>query len=295
MRKTLLLAVFILTSYALCLAQNESQKPAKLSAEEIVAKHLASIGKTEDLAAVKTRVMTGEGKVSFTPTGVEYAKGVAQFASAENMMIFAMLFDKKDYSYEKAAFDGKEQTIGYSNGRRSLLGDFLKTQDAVLKEGLFGGALSSAWPLLDLKAKNAKVTYAGTVEIDGKQAYKLKYVSRTGDLQISLYFDAENFHHLRTEYKYSIDATMGRSATTSPSSKPTYVSLTEDFEDFKTAGKLTLPMTYKIAAIQVRQNFIDTSPGLPAASLGSARTYLTAKFAGVVYNEPLEPALFKVS
>lgn len=288
--KVFFLSIIIFALCSFCFAQ---QKPEKLTAEEIVAKHLASIGTPGDIAAVTSRVMTGEGKIGFTPTGVEFTSGVAQLASTGDKLIFAMIFEKKDYPYEKVAFDGKEQTVGHPNGGTTLLSEFLKAQNSVLKEGLFGGALSTAWPLLDLKANNAKIGYGGTEEIDGKPAYKLKYTSRVGNMQVNLYFDANDFHHIRTEYKYTIEAAMASVATDSSGAKPAYFTLTEDFHDFKKTEKLTLPMSYRVSVIRTAQGFNGSSQSVNLIIGGNV--YLTAKFVGVVNNEPLDPAVFKIS
>jgi hypothetical protein len=271
----------------------DAQKPPKLTAEEVVAKHLASIGAPEDIKAVKSSVITGAGELAFTPTGLPYARGAAQFASTENKIILAMIFNKGIYTHEKAAFDGKDQTIGSMGGRASPLGEFLKAQGAVLREGLFGGVLSSAWPLLDLKSKKAELKYSDIAEIDGRKVYRLKYASRLGALQVSLFFDAATFQHVRTEYRYTQESHLATVATDSSASKPTNFILTEDFSNFKQAGKLTLPMTYKIS---VDGTFGAVRGGGNTVNLEMpGREYLTMKIAEVVYNEPLDVSVFKVS
>jgi len=312
MRKSLLLSITIFILCSLCFAQADKggdknqKKPDKLTAEEVVAKHVASIGKPEDLAAVKSRVMVGEARYGATLGGFVSIKGTTQFASANNMVLLAIIFDNKDYPYEKAAFDGKDQTVGYPNGGKTFLAEFLKSQDAILKEGLFGGALSSAWPLLDLKSRNAKIEYGGTAEVEGRQAYKLKYSSRVGDMRVYLYFDAENFRHVRTEYQYSVQSKMGYVATDSSQSKPDYYNLTEDFSDFRTAGKLTLPLMYTINVTRQIQNLPTRSVSVPTGTggvdvfsssgvPGSGSRYWTIKIFDVYYNEALDAAVFKVS
>jgi hypothetical protein len=86
------------------------------------------------------------------------------------------------------------------------------------------------------------------VALSHRQAHKLKYYARKGGggLQISLYFDAETFQHVRTEYKRTIPARMGPTAEQSASQLESHYRLTEDFSDFRPEGKLTLPHTYKI-------------------------------------------------
>jgi hypothetical protein len=60
-----------------------------------------------------------------------------------------------------------------------------------------------------------------------------------------LYFDAQTFHHLRTEYRHAIAA---KTATFGVLGEQTGVeiALIESFGDFKNENGLTLPHTYKI-------------------------------------------------
>jgi hypothetical protein len=50
----------------------------------------------------------------------------------------------------------------------SEFGEFVCTQDGMLREGLLGGVLSTAWPMLDLDARKAKVGYEGETKIDNR-------------------------------------------------------------------------------------------------------------------------------
>jgi hypothetical protein len=89
--------------------------------------------------------------------------------------------------------------------------------------------------------------YAGAEKIDGRKAHKLKYVPRQGaELKITIFLDAETFHHLRTEYERVIAAPMGETPGQSASMREMRYKLVEDFRDFRTEGGLTLPHTYTI-------------------------------------------------
>ena len=288
MQKVLLLLTTVLIACSLSFAQDnkddkKSTQPAKLTAEEIVAKHLASIGTPADIAAVKSRVLVGQGRLNMKSGGIGALSGPAQFASAGNMVLMAMIFNANNYPYEKMAFNGKDLTVGFPNGQKTDLANFLRSRNPIVKEGLFGGVLSAAWPLLDVKGKKVKLDAAGITKFGDKNYYKLKYTSGVGDLSVSLYFDSENFHHVLTEYKYSIQSTMTGISTDSSAQKPQYNTLTEQFGDFKTAGKLTLPFSYKI-------NVTNTEEDSTVIS-----TDWSMNFANVYYDEPLDAAVFKVS
>jgi len=295
MKKALLLLAFILISNIVVSAQQEKnsdkdqKKPAKISVEELVAKHIASIGSADVIAGIKSRVMVGEGKLESKLGSAFILNGTGQIASQGDKVLFAMIFNSPQYPYEKAAFDGNDQSLGLPNGKRTFLGDFLKSQNSILKDGLFTGALSTAWPLLDLKSGNSvKLEYAGTSKIDDRQCYKIKYSSgRSGNLKTTLYFDAETYRHIRTTYEYTIEPRIGTSSTdVRSSSRIERYSLREDFSDFKMAGKLILPFTYTINITNELQ--IVSQPGT------NSREW-TFTVLQVYYDEPLEATVFKVS
>src|ERR1041385_6873801 len=221
----------------------------KLSTEELVKKHLASIGSTEDIAASRTRVATGstQAKLRLTNTAVELS-GPAQLASDGDKFLLAMIFQSNNYPHEKASFDGENLVIGVlTQGGRTPLGAFLSSQPALLSHGLLGGVLSSAWPLFDLERRDAKVTYAGMDKINGKPVHKLKYIPRnSGELNITLYFDANTFQHVRSQYEYMVSARQGAVAESSIGEHNNRYKLVEDFSDFQPTGQLMLPPTYTI-------------------------------------------------
>ena len=255
----------------------------KLTSEELVAKHLASIGSTEDIASRRTRVAIGstQARLRLTNTAVELS-GPAQIASDGDKFLLAMIFSANNYPHEKASFDGENLVIGVlTQGGRSVLGNFLSSQPSLLKHGLIGGALSSAWPLYNLGRRDAKLSYAGMDKINGKPVHKLKYIPRNaGDLNINLYFDANTFQHVRSQYDYVVSARQGAIAETSVSQRDSRFKLVEEFSDFQPTGKLMLPHTYTI----------DLTVELPNRTQTLEWTINLQQFA---FNEPIDPRVFK--
>ena len=291
MKKLLSISVMFLLSLSLASgvqAQKESdQKPRKISAEELLTKHLAAIGRDEDRKSIKSRVMVGEATLS-SKLGVTFTlKGTSQLASEGNKLLFAMLLDSSVYPYEKAAFDGRELSVGFPSGKRTMLGNYLHAQNSIVKDGLFMGALSSTWPLANLESSpKVKLEVSGTAKVDERQCYKVKYSSnRTGTMKVTLYFDAETFLHRRTEYQYTIEPGIGTSPTDIRStSRIERYNLTENFSDFKVAGKLTLPFLYSINITNEGQ----------IASVTNSRDW-TVKILQVYFDEALGADVFKVS
>lgn len=222
----------------------------KMKPEEIIAKHLDSIGTAESRAAIKSRLIGGTvaANLALQTPGMSQFNGQFVIASEGSKNVIAMGFQNTNYTQERFGFDGENVTIGYTTpGVRSTLGGFLVAYKSILKYGLLGGVLSDSWPLLNLSAKQQKLEYVGMKKIGDRQVYQIKYLPHgSSDIDISLYFDSENFQHLRTEYSRFISAGIGGSVDSSGSQRATRYKMTEDFSDFKKEGGLTLPHSYKI-------------------------------------------------
>lgn len=225
----------------------------KMKPEDVVAKHLESIGTVEARRAVRNLVANGTVVFSIRSGGKGQAGGVSLIASEGEMNLLKMLFQSSPtYPHELLSYDGKEfGAIHVRPGARSPLGEFLMSHDAVFKQGLIGGTLSTAWPLLNLAERNPKLDYEGTKKIGDRQTHELRYAPRKGtEMKIKLFFDAETFQHVRTEYERTIAASLGGRISTSGASagkNEVRYKLVEDFSDFRKEGGLTLPHTYKLS------------------------------------------------
>lgn len=232
---------------------------------------------------MRTRVATGatQARLRITNTLVELS-GPAQLASDGDKFLLAMIFQSNNYPHEKISFDGENLAIGVlTQGGRSPLGNFLSSQPSLLKHGLLGGVLSSAWSLFNLERRDAKLSYAGMDKINGKAVHKLKYIPRNaGDLNITLYFDANTFQHVRSQYEYVVSARQGAIAESSVSQRDNRYKLVEDFSDFQPTGKLVLPHTYTIDLTVEAQNRTQTLEW-------------TINFSQFNFNEPIDPRVFK--
>ena len=105
------------------------------------------------------------------------------------------------------SFDGKETYVAQLEaGRRSELGDFLYQYKIILEEGILGGVATTAWPLRDVKGRRAKIKYKGMKKLYDTQVHEIEYRPRREDssVEISLYFDTEDFRHLATQCRVEI-------------------------------------------------------------------------------------------
>lgn len=221
----------------------------KMKPEEIVAKHLDSIGSEADRASVKTRVILGVSKYVRHGPGGGATEGRAVLASENEKYMFGMKFGVPGYDVESVGFDGKGLTVGYvSPGVRSALESFFRTHESTFKYGLLSGTLSSSWQLLNMNEEKVRLKYSGTKKIEGTNVHQLKFQPRKGsDLEISLFFDADTFRHVRTEYTRVVSANIGTGGVdTSTSQRESRYKLVEAFGDFRKEANLTLPHDYRI-------------------------------------------------
>ena len=236
----------LLAALLACASQAAAQK---MKAEDVVAKHLEAIGKAELRAPTRTRAAGGGISVLLrNSAGGGRPEGQALIASEGVKLLYITEFKQADYPFERMGFDGKKVTVRqYQPGRRTAFGEFVLSHDVLFKEGLIGGALTSAWPLLNLAERGAKVSYDGTAKINGREAHKLSYKPKKGsDLKVKLYFDAETFQHVRSEYERVVAATMGPVPGSSAGRIDTRYRLVEDFGEYKDEKGLMLPHTYKV-------------------------------------------------
>lgn len=242
------LSLLLVASSTARVAQPQTKE--KLKAEDVVARHLEAIGTSDARSGIKTMIATGTVEVTFRSKSTSHASGTSLVASDGNKNLFSLLFSNPDYPYERIAFNGDKVTgASITPGQRTPLVNFLLGYDTIVRHGLLGGTLSMAWPLQHLAERNAKLEYGGLKKIAGRQAHELKYLPRKGsDISISLFFDAETFQHVRTEYSKSIMGQMGSSPDTSArAGTETRYKMVEEFGDFRQEGKLTVPHDYKLS------------------------------------------------
>lgn len=265
-------------------AMPHSAPAQKLSAASVVSKHLDSIGPAKARAAVTTRIIAGTAQVIFRTTPAGQAIGRAVLASEGPKNLLGMSFPSPVYPREQLGFNGTGFIAAFvTPGVRSVLGNFLMTNEVVFKQGLMGGALSTAWPLADLESRNARLDYVGIRKIDGRTLHEIRYRPHGGsDLKITLLFDQETFRHVRTEYERVIPAQLDTRSMTNVQTRESRYKMIEDFSLFKQEGELMLPHIYTIKLS------VDTQGGTFLAEW-------TLKLIQFSFNEKIDPAAFSIT
>lgn len=282
--RTLSTAIALGAALLMIFPASDSAHLDKLKTEEILAKHLESIGSAKARGAVTTRIIAGTSQVIIRTTPPGQAVGKAVLASEGVKSLFGMSFPSPVYPREQLGFNGSSFMAAFSTpGVRSGLGNFLMMHDIIFKQGLMAGTLSSAWPLLDLESHHAQLDYVGTKKIDDRMVYEVKYLPRgSSDLKVTLFFDQETFRHVRTEYERTVSAPMGKVEYTNVQEREARYKMVEDFSLFKAEGGLTLPHIYTIKLT------IDTINGTFLADW-------TIKLTQFEFNQKIDQSAFNVT
>lgn len=220
----------------------------KIGASDVIAGHMNSLGSPEARAAVRNRIGVGDASVRFVSQRSATASGRIVMASEGEKVFLGMNFDSNDYPRESFSFNGKSVIVGMvTPGARSVLGNFLLSNDRIIRESLLGGVLFSAWGPANLDSTRAKLSYDGLKKLDGKECYVLGYAPKgSGDVKVKLFFEKESFRHVKTEYSRIFSAGIGRTPDESSRFNETRLKITEDFDDFRGESGLVLPHSHRI-------------------------------------------------
>jgi hypothetical protein len=224
-------------------------KGPKMKPEELVARHLEALGSPESRSVVQSRAAQGTAHMEVLRGGAGFLEGPVVFASQGRKLLLSMQFNQLNYSAEQVSFDDVNVYVGnIEPGVRSQLGQFLYQHNELVKEGLFGGVLSTAWPLLNLEERNPKLDYRELKKVNDRELLELQYRIRkgAGDVKIRLYFDPESFRHIGTTYKLTLSAPMGRTSEESARRSESRYTLEEWFSDFRPLDDLDLPTQWTI-------------------------------------------------
>jgi len=256
-------------------------KDEKLKPEELIAKHLESIGPAEKRKAITSRATVGTAQAVFRVGGSGSLNGKGNILSDGSSVRLGFNFPSVDYPGEQLAFDGNKVTAGQmSPGNYPPFSGFIYENSVLLKEGLLFGALSTGWTLLNVSSKQPKLESNGLKKIEGRELYELKYLIRNTKVSIQtwLYFEPETFRHVRSQFKLEVPAQMTR---ITDSAELVRYTILEQFDQFKEVDGLTLPYSYKL-------DFTIDSPK------GGMLTSWTHVIDRIVHNQSIERQLFSL-
>lgn len=225
-----------------------AQDNPKLKAEDILARHIESIGSKDAIAAAINRKIEGSATVRNVRVPKATLNGGAFLACASGKQVTLMAFQASnvgDYTGERISFDGKRLEIPFvTASQRSPVGTFIFDYPEVSKGYVFGGALFSTWAPLD-PTKIGKFELQGKEKINDVETYKMKFVPKGGtSLTIKMFFDVATFRHVRTEYTRT--ETAGTVRSDEGRLNENRYKLIEDFSEFSRVNDLMLPTKYNV-------------------------------------------------
>ena len=252
--------VVLCLSLSITRSKSVFARDSDLTAEQVVAEHIKSIGSPAALAEIKSREFVGTVSAQFFQGMHGSMTGISMLVSEGKKLGIVFKFgDINNYPGEYFAFDGKDVSVGHiSPGQKSPLADFIFRYNGLMKAGLMGGVMSGAWPLLD-QGKTARLK-CKKVTADGNELYEIVYRPNKGlgDVTIKMYFDSKTFYHVKTAYEVRVkddNSVRGPLGSVAPSQGRVEIedvlpesiySLVEKFDSFKKVGAVVLPHTYRI-------------------------------------------------
>ncbi len=259
----------------------------ELSNEEILSRHLSSIGSPEILADYRTLAVQGTGELQMLMGGTGGVSGNMVFVSEAQNSRFSLNFNHLQYSGEQFVCNGDKVGIEFIRNEtrtRSALGNFLYRSPELIRNGLWGGTLKRSWTLLNAKAQKLKFRYRGITEVEGKKLHDLELDCRgCGEIKVHVYLEPETFRHLRTTYRMVLPAApteMGRRDIIKDGQFVRY-NMDEEFSEFQTTDGLTVPTRWFV-------RYSLDQPGRPVMIT------LEIRLTTGLRNAPLEPGLFTV-
>jgi hypothetical protein len=141
-------AIFVRTLLTIALVSTgTAHGSTNPSPDDIVARNLDSIAPANVRAAEKSRVVRGNLQFHILVGGSGGAAGSWDLVSSGRELDLVMQFGLGDWRGEQFTFNGSKVGIALptASHHRSVFGEFVASQDFLVKEGLLGGELGTGW------------------------------------------------------------------------------------------------------------------------------------------------------
>jgi hypothetical protein len=264
----LLFLVLIVAPLTITVGQAEQ----KLSGDEIINKHLAAVGGREALAKFKTRVAVGTVRKDNEPEGQ-----LAVMSESPNKL--SVFYGFRDFDL-RMVYDGNNAFIRPAMPRQ--VANLTDKYQQMLASGLMFNGISLYNLIASGKPEDLKLEAKGMKKVGGRQAYVVQVKLPKGP-SMKVYFDAENFMWLRTEYgSTSVSKELG--AFTNDIVNQGGSEITVDFyietSDFRDVDGVKLPFKFVqvVTAPILRQKAVGTING-------TIREY--------IHNGDIDPKMFQ--
>jgi hypothetical protein len=174
---------FLILGVSLAVGQDQ-----KLTGDQIIEKHLTAVGGREAIAKFKSRVAVGTVKKEN-----ELAGQMAIMSEPNRLSVF---YGFRDFDLQMI-YDGNKAF--FRPIMRRDLAPLADKYQEMLASGLMFNSISLYNLIANGAAGELKFENKGMKKVGGRQAYVVQTKTRNGT-QMKLYFDAENFMWVRTDY-----------------------------------------------------------------------------------------------
>lgn len=260
---SLLLFAFSVVAFA-------SDEKQKLTAEEIINKHIEAVGGKEAISRIKSRVAIGTAKKDN-----EAAVPVAIMSEAPNRV--SAIYQFEGYNWQ-LSYDGSKPIFRPAFSRASS--QIMHKYEDMLQTGTMFNNVSLYNILTSDESDEVKFEAKGTKKVRNRPAYVVEM--KRGKGQVRLYFDAETFMWVRTDYgsvRITKDMQGFTNDVVSKDEETSYDFFVETSE-FKEVDGVKLPFKVEISA---------TSPILKQKKSGT----VVATINEYRHNIPIEPTMFQ--
>ena len=235
--------------FVLATVISPSSAKDQFQAGDFVKRHLNSVGDESARIAVKNRMAQGPA-VFRTVLGAtpQSWNGEQTLVSEDDRLASLLKFPASVFRTEWFVRNGKKTSITpVRPGSWSVMGRFVMIHDEILKEGLWGGTLSTGWALSHMDQSGAKLVDRGLKKVGESQLHRVDYVPKKGsDLEIQLFFEPDSFRHVMTVYTLRVAGGLDPDSAPAATEGETRYQLEEFFSDFKQVDSLTLPGRWTI-------------------------------------------------
>jgi hypothetical protein len=260
-----LLALLALSTGAL--ASDDKQS---LTAAEIISKHIAAVGGKEAVARLKTRVAIGIVRKFDEPEAKVYI-----VSEAPNRVSATYNFSKLDW---RLSYDGVK--AGF---RPMLPADAASIQEKhrdMIASGLMFNGISLYNILVTGETDEVKFQARGTKKVKDRQAYVVE-VKRKNQPTVRLFFDAETFMWVRSEYgRADITRLMAQGYREDHSEDESTVDFAFQTSGFREVDGVKLPFKFEqtVSAPMIR---------------GKLFAVMTGTISEYKHNLPIDPKMFQ--
>jgi hypothetical protein len=239
----------------------------KLSGAEIISKHLAAVGGKEALAKLKSRIAIGTARKDN-----DSAAPMAVMSEAPNRV--SAIYQFQGFNWQ-LTYDGSKGFVRPLLTRANA--PVMHKYEDMLATGTMFNGVSLYNALAQGETENVKFEAKGMKKVKGRSAYSVEM--KRGKEKALLYFDAETFMWVRTDYG-TLELTREMRTMADAKDQETTLDFYLETSDFKVVDGVKLPFKFEIVA---------TAPILKQKSVGT----IVATINEYRHNVTIDPKMFQ--